>query len=124
MRKVILFYVLLLVLHALHLVEETLGNAYFINDFYNDLNNFLVVNIILLLIPTILLYFVSKDNKIALYLAFLYPIVMIIDGIDHIMEFFVRGYVGGAAGLITGVVFLPISILLILQLRRALSFIM
>jgi len=121
MKKVILFYVLLLAVHALHLIEEIFGDAYFINGFYNGLNNFLIVNILLLLIPAVLLYFVLKDNKVAFYLAFLYPAVMIMDGIDHIIEFFIMGiYLGGAAGLITGLVFLPISILLILRLKHTL----
>ena len=116
MRKIILFYVLLLILQALHVVEEILGEAYFINSFYNGLSNFIIVNLILLIVPTILLYFVIKKKKVATYLAFLYHAIMIIDGLDHIIEF----YLNGVAGLITGILFLPVSVFLIIKLKQAL----
>src|SRR3989344_824004 len=67
------YYFLLLLVHGLHLIEEVFGNAYFIEAVYGGIQNFLIVNIILLIIPAVLFYFVSKRQKIAVYLAFAYP---------------------------------------------------
>lgn len=121
MKRAILLYVLLLVVHAFHVLEEVVGRAYFIDSFYGGLHNFLIVMIVLLIIPLFLLYWIIKKNKIAMYLAFFYPVVMMIDGLDHIVEVFIIGkYIAGAAGLITGLAFLPIGIVLILQLKRTL----
>ncbi|MBI5065727.1 HXXEE domain-containing protein [Candidatus Woesearchaeota archaeon] len=121
MDKLNKFYFLLLFVHAIHLVEEVLGNAYFVESVYSGLRNFLIINVALLIIPAVLFYFVSKRQKIALYLAFAYPSIMILDGLDHVVEFFLRNaYFGGAAGLFTGLLFLPLSILLILSLKQAL----
>ena len=116
------YYFLLLLVHGLHLIEEVFGNAYFIEAVYGGIQNFLIVNIILLIIPAVLFYFVSKRQKIAVYLAFAYPAILVIDSLDHIVEFFLQNaYFGGAAGLFTGLLFLPISVLLILNLKQALS---
>ena len=121
MDKVVKYYVLLLFVHAVHLAEEAFGKAYFITSVYGTLQKFLIINILLWVIPVVLLYFVAQKKRIALYLALAYPFVMIIDGIDHVIEFFLVGYVGGAAGLITGIIFLPLGFLLLYELRKTLK---
>lgn len=119
MSKIFIYYILLLLFHALHVVEEILGKAYFIESFYGGLRNFLIIMILLWLIPAILFYFLLKRNKTAVYLSLIYPIIIIIDGLDHVIEFFIIGkYFNGAAGLFTGIIFLPLGILLIISLRR------
>ena len=109
------YYILLLVVHGVHIIEEILGNAYFIDSFYNGLSNFLIVNIILLSVPAILLYFVVHKNKIAIYLSILYPIIMLIDGTDHVIEFYLNSSV---AGIFTGIIFIPICILLFFEMMK------
>ena len=121
MAKIFIYYILLLLFHILHVVEEIFGNAYFIESFYGGLRNFLLIMILLWAIPAILFYFLLKRNKAAIYLSLVYSIIMIIDGMDHIIEFFIIGkYFNGAAGLFTGIIFLPLGILLIVSLRREL----
>lgn len=113
------YYVLLLIIHGLHLIEEVFGSASFVEFVYGGIKNFLIINISLLIIPAILFYFVLKREKIALYLAFAYSLIMIIDGLDHIIEFFLQGaYFGGAAGFFTGLLFLPVSIFLIIEIKQ------
>lgn len=119
MAKIFVYYILLLLFHILHVVEEIFGNAYFIESFYGGLRNFLLIMILLWVIPAILFYFLLKRNKAAIYLSLIYSIIIIIDGLDHIIEFFIIGkYFNGAAGLFTGIIFLPLGILLIISLRR------
>ena len=67
--KLIKYYLLLLTLHAAHIIEEVLVSAYFITDFYNGLGNFLLIQVVLLLIPVALLYFVTKQSKTSVYLS-------------------------------------------------------
>ncbi|MBI2655300.1 HXXEE domain-containing protein [Candidatus Woesearchaeota archaeon] len=119
MAKIFVYYILLLLFHILHVIEEIFGNAYFIESFYGGLRNFLLIMILLWVIPAIILYFLLKRNKTAIYLSLVYSIIMVIDGLDHIIEFLIMGkYFNGAAGLFTGIIFLPLSILLIILLRR------
>ena len=119
MAKFFVYYVLLLLFHMLHVVEEIFGKAYFIESFYGGLRNFLLIMALLWIVPAILLYFLLKRNKAAIYLSFIYPIILVIDGLDHIIEFFIiEKYFNGAAGLFTGIAFLPLGLLLIISLRR------
>ncbi len=113
MNKLVSTYVLLLLLHTLHILEEIIGSARFIHTIYGGLSNFLFVNIVLLMIPLMLFYFVIKQNKISLCLAMLYSLIMLIDGLDHIITYLMSTpYIGGAAGIVTGILFIPTSILL------------
>lgn len=109
-RKVIFVFVLLLVMHVLHVFEELFGNAYFIDSFYNGLTGFLIINIILWIIPLILLFYVMKKKKMAYYLSIIYGLIMVIDGLDHI----IRNY----AGFYTGILLVIIGFLLILYLYK------
>lgn len=86
-RNLILFYITLLIFHVLHIMEEVLGGAPFINTVFNGLTNFLIIGIILFLIPLALLYFVLKGNKIAYNLSYIYAVIMVIDGSGHLISF-------------------------------------
>ena len=85
-RKVILIFVLLLITHLIHIIEEVLGNVYFIESLYDGLINFLIINIALWIIPIILLFYVIKKKKIVYYLSIIYGLIMIFDGLDHIIR--------------------------------------
>ena len=86
-QNIIVFYITLLIFHVLHVIEEVVGGSPFINTLFNGLTNFLIIGIILFLIPLTLLYFISKGNKIAYNLSYIYAIIMVIDGSGHIISF-------------------------------------
>lgn len=94
---------IVIVLHALHFIEELWGNAWFITSLYGNARNFLIINIALLLIPVTLLYFVWQKKQWVQRLVPIYAIAMIIDGLEHWVSWWWRGqYVDGAAGAFTG----------------------
>ena len=95
-RKEVLIFVLLLITHFIHIIEEVLGNAYFIESFYKSLANFLIINVSLWIIPIILLFYVIKKKKIAYYFSFIYGLIMIFDGLDHIIRKYDGVYSGFA----------------------------
>ena len=98
-RNVLLFYALLLLLQISHVLEEILGQAWFIDDFYGGLRSFLMVMMLLFLPPVVLFYFILKRKRWALYLGFAYAVIMILDGTDHVIELFGSGaYFGGFRG--------------------------
>lgn len=93
-KKLIIAYALLIFLQLLHALEEILGKAYFIDTIYNGTINFLIISLFLLLIPIVLLYFINKQNKIAYILSYIYAVIMIIDGFDHIIRTYAGQYTG------------------------------
>src|SRR3989344_9336311 len=95
-RKEIFIFALLLITHLLHIIEEVLENAYFIESLYRSLTNFLIINIILWIIPIILFFYIIKKKKIAYYFSIIYGLMMIFDGLDHI----VRNYSGFYTGIL------------------------
>ncbi len=101
-RKPVLVFALLLVTHLIHIIEEVMGNAYFIESLYKSLTNFLIINIILLVIPIILLYFVFLKKKIAYYFSIIYAGIMIVDGLDHVIRWY-AGFYSGFALIVLGV---------------------
>ncbi len=109
-RKVVWIFVFLIVVHLFHVIEEVIGNAVFIEQSYNGVSNFLIINFSLILIPLILLYFTILKKKIAYYLSFIYGVVMIIDGLDHV----IRNY----AGFYTGILLIILGFVLIFYLFK------
>lgn len=109
-KNILLVYASLIVFHLLHVLEELYGQAYFINTFYGGTINFLAIMLILLIMPIILLYFVHKKNKIAYFLSYGYAIIVIIDGIDHIIT--------KVAGVYTSIGLIIGGILLIYNLKN------
>jgi len=87
MKKFIIFYVLLLVSHFIHIIEEALGRAPFIEAIYGGLVNFLIIGAVLFVVPLVLLYLTINKNKIAYNLSFIYAGIMTIDGIAHLTSF-------------------------------------
>lgn len=109
-RKVVLFFVLLIIMHILHILEEILGKAHFIEEIFNGTINFLMINILLISIPIFLLYTVIIKKKLAYYLTFVYAFLMIIDGMDHI----IRNY----TGFYTSILFIILAPILLFYLLK------
>ena len=112
-RKEVLIFILLLITHLFHIIEEVLGNAYFIESLYKGLTNFLVINMILWIIPIILFFYIIKKKKIAYYFSIIYGLMMIFDGLDHI----VRNY----SGFYTGILLIIFGYYLIYYLKKELK---
>ena len=112
-KRAVLIFVLLITVHLFHVIEEVWGNAYFIESFYGGTSNFLIINLSLILIPLILLYFTFLKKKLAYYLTFIYVIAMIADGFDHL----IRNY----TGLYTGALLITFGVMLIFYLIKELK---
>ena len=118
-KKSIILFAILLFLQIAHNLEEIFGNAWFIEDVYSGLRNFVLVMIILFIIPLFLFYFVVKNRKIAYPLSLIYGSIMILDGLTHIIETFIfKKYFNGSAGLFTGIFFIIIGTMLVYPLKK------
>ena len=117
--KPILLFTILLFLHILHILEEILGRAWFINGIYGGLKNFIIWMVILFIIPLVFFYLALKKKKVSYYAIYIYAGVMIIDGLTHIIEFIIyKKYFDGSAGIFTGIGFVLIGIPLIYNLKK------
>ena len=93
-KKVLKFYILLIIFHFLHIIEEIIGGASFIDNFYGGVGNFIIVMGILFIIPVLLLYFTLRKNRLTYYLSYVYAVIMIIDGLEHMIGFTAGAYTG------------------------------
>jgi len=103
-------YILLIIAHFLHILEEVIGKASFIETIYNGTANFIIIMLLLLVIPVTLCYFINKRNKIAYILSYVYGIIMVLDGFSHI--------IGNYPGKYTGVALIILGGFLIFTLKR------
>ena len=118
-KKIILLFTILLFLYILHILEEILGRAWFIDGIYGGLKNFIILMVMLFIIPLIFFYLDLKKKKFSYYAIYIYAGVMIIDGLIHIVEFIIyRKYFNGSAGLFTGIGFVIVGIPLIYNLKK------
>ena len=62
-RGIIGILVAVIVFHAMHIIEELWGNAWFITSLYRNAQNFLIINTALWLIPLLLLYFIWRKKQ-------------------------------------------------------------
>jgi hypothetical protein len=116
--KVILLYLLMLVGHVAHFLEEIWGRFWLIDAFLG-LGWFLVANWVLFCIPVIAFYFVLRDKRWAFYLGMIYAGIMILNGAGHNIATIVTGrYFGGFAGGYTGIGLLLIGPPMIYHLRK------
>ena len=107
--KVILFYLLMLVGHVAHFLEEIWGRFWLIDAFFG-LGWFLVANWVLFRTPVIAFYFVLRDKRWAFYLSMIYAGIMILNGAGHNTAAIATGrYFGGFAGGYTGIALLLIG---------------
>ncbi|MBI2632733.1 hypothetical protein HYW75_07040 [Candidatus Pacearchaeota archaeon] len=110
LTKLMIIYLSLIILHILHLLEEIFGMASFIITSYKNTYLFLFINIILLIIPISLIYAFSKKKKWAYLISYGYSLLMIIDGIEHLIT--------QEAGIYTGIGLIIFSFLLIIYLTK------
>jgi hypothetical protein len=106
-------YLLLVILHLFHSLEEQIWGANFIGRFYSSYQIYFSLEIIVLLVAIVIVYFIFKRKIWALKLGLVYSIIMVIDGIFHMVELITLGkYVGGGAGSITGAILILLGIYL------------
>jgi len=116
----IYWFVTLLVLHLAHVIEEIFGKFRAI-EVMGSLTIFILVNIILLSIPVVILVYLWKERRWALYAGMAYAIIMGINGLGHIIGYAVTGeYIGFFAGAVSGIGMILVAPPLIISLRRAL----
>jgi hypothetical protein len=116
--KVILPYLLMLVGHVAHFLEEIWGRFWLIDAFFG-LGWFLVANWVLFCIPVVFFYFVLHEKRWAFYLGMIYASVMILNGIGHNVATIVTGkYFDGFAGGYTGIGLLLIGPPMVHYLRK------
>ncbi|MBN1221033.1 MAG: hypothetical protein JXM69_19080 [Anaerolineae bacterium] len=119
--KIILFYLLMLVGHVAHVLEEVWGRFWLMDSFFG-LGWFLVANWVLFCIPVVCFYFVLHQKRWAYYLSIIYAGVMILNGIGHNVATLVTGnYFGGFAGGYTGLGLIVIGLPTTYYLRQALA---
>jgi len=101
--KVILFYLLMLLNHVAHILEETWGRFWLIDSVFG-LGGYLVGNWILFCIPVFLFYQVLNEKRWAIRLSIVYAGFMMLNGIGHNVATILTGkYFGGFAGGYTGI---------------------
>ena len=101
--KVIPLFLLMLVAHVAHVLEEIWGRFWLIDAVYG-LGWFLAVNWLLFCIPVVLLYFVLRGKRPAYVLSMVYAAIMVFNGVGHNVATLVSGrYYDGFAGGYTGI---------------------
>ena len=116
--KVVLFYLVMLVGHVAHFLEEIWGRFWLIDAFFG-LGWFLVANWVLFCIPVGVFYFVLQNKRWAFYLSMIYAGFMTLNGVGHNIATIVTGrYFGGFAGGYTGIGLLLIGPPMIYYLRK------
>jgi hypothetical protein len=80
--KVVLFYLLMLVVHLGHVLEEVWGRFWLIDAFFG-LGWFLVANWLLFCIPVVFFYYVLHERRCAYRMSILYAGFMILQGVGH-----------------------------------------
>ena len=89
-NKLILLYLLILLGHVDHIIEEVWGRFWLMGAVYG-LGWFLVANWILLCLPVIFFYFVLLQKRWAYYLSMVYAGVMILNGLGHNVATLITG---------------------------------
>ena len=118
---VIRWYLLLLVAHVAHVFEEIWGRFWLIERVFG-LGGFLIANTLIFSVPIAIFYFVLQERRGAYVAAMLYAALMILNGAAHNLATLVTGrYLDGFAGGFTGLGLIVIGVMLILQLRRAMT---
>jgi hypothetical protein len=114
------WYLVLLALHLVHVVEEIYGR-FFVLGALGGPGPFVLVNVILFAIPTVVLVLIWRGYRWALYAGVAYAVIMTLNGLAHIVGFLVTGrYMGMFAGAISGIAFLVVAPMLAAHLRREL----
>ncbi len=101
--KIIIIYLLLLMNHVAHVLEEIWGRLWLIDTVFG-LGWFLLGNWILFCVPAALFYFILNEQRWAYRLGMVYAGIMVLNGIGHNVATILTGrYFGGFAGCYTGI---------------------
>ena len=119
-KKVVIFYLFMLVNHVAHVFEETWGRFWLMNKVGFEL--YLLINWLLFCIPVILFYFVLNNKRWAYKLSIIYAAFMALQGIGHCGATTITGkYFDGFAGGYTGIGLFIIGSALLYYLLRILK---
>lgn len=111
-------FALLLLGHALHVVEEAWGRFWIVE--YLGMPAFATVNAVLWVAAIALFLQVRRGRRWAFIAALVYVAFMALQGVGHNIAWLATGrYFGGFAGGLSGVLMLVIGVPLWLQLWRA-----
>jgi len=101
-KKLVIFFLLMLINHIAHVFEEVWGQFFLLNRV--GLGTYLIVNLILFCIPVMFFYFVLYDRLWAIKLSIVYAVFMSIQGLGHNIATIISGrYYDGFAGGFTGI---------------------
>ena len=101
-KKLVIFFLLMLINHIAHVFEEVWGQFFLLNRV--GLGTYLIVNLILFCIPVMFFYFVLYDRLWAIKLSIVYAVFMSIQGLGHNIATIISGrYYEGFAGGFTGI---------------------
>lgn len=87
--RLILLYILTLIAHQAQIFEELWDHSFLVTSLGD--NVYIMLNWVLFCIPLALLYFIFVDKKWAYYLAAVYSIIMMFQGVERIVMSFVQG---------------------------------
>ena len=120
-NRVIIFYLLLLINHVAHVLEEIWGRFWILDKVGTGF--YLTINWVLFCIPVILFYFVLLNNLRAYKLGIVYAVFMALQGIGHNMVTIITGkYFDGYAGGYSDIGLIIIGTLLIYYLLKGLKY--
>ncbi len=120
-NKSILYYLILIIFHVAHILEEAWGRFWMIDAIYGP-GLFLFLNWILFCIPILLFYLFILDKKAGYCLSIVYALFMVLNGIGHNAATIITGkYFGGYAGGFSGIGLIIFGILLAVKLYKNIS---
>jgi hypothetical protein len=120
-NRVIPLYLVMLLGHMAHILEEIWGRFWLIRGVFG-LGWYLIGNWILLSIPVALFYFLLTGRRLAYVLSIVYVSIMIANGLGHNIATLVSGkYFDGYAGGYTGVGLVLVGLPLVHFLRIELA---
>lgn len=116
-RRIFALYIGLLVTFVAHVLEEIYGNFKAIE--YLGQLWFMVINWIFICILAALLYFILIGKRWAYICGIIYAGLLTLNGLAHNIGLSITGqYYGGVAGSFTGLAYLVIGPILIVELRK------
>ncbi len=116
-NKIIIFYLLLLLFHVAHILEELWGRFRAIEVF--GYGGFMLANWLLLCIPFVFFYFLLNEKRWAYIMSIIYAVIMFFNGLGHNVATLITGkYFGGYAGGFSGIGLIIISPVLIYFLSK------
>jgi hypothetical protein len=101
-KKIILLYLLLLLFHFAHVLEEVWGHFIILSAVLGE-GRFMAVNCALFAIPVVFFYFLLVGKRWAYWCGMGYALVMALNGLAHNLGWLFTGrYFGFAAGAVSG----------------------